>query len=83
MAAQKLYVEVVRAVGLQQMNHFTGDHPYVQCEVKHSNRHQPTTKVATKPVTMGDTMNPVWGERLEIEPWQPGEDLEFTVYIRG
>merc|ERR1719242_384457 len=80
---QTLFVEVVRAMGLKHMNHFTGDHPYVQCEVKHLDRHQRTTKVATKPVTQGDTLSPVWNERLEIQPWQPGEDLEFTVYDKG
>jgi len=80
---QKLFVDIVRATGLAQLNHFTGDHPYVQCEVKHLDRHEGTTKAATKPVTMGDTMNPFWNERLEIQPWQPGEDLEFTVYDKG
>jgi len=83
MLGQKLFVDIVRATGLQQMNHFTGDHPYVQCEVKHLDRHEATTKAATKPVTVGDTMNPIWNERLEIQPWQPGEDLEFTIYDKG
>mmetsp|Transcript_591 Transcript_591/g.1180 ORF Transcript_591/g.1180 Transcript_591/m.1180 type:complete len:498 (-) Transcript_591:214-1707(-) len=83
MLGQKLFVDVVRATGLAHMNHFTGDHPYVQCEVKHSDHHEQTTKAATKPVTVGDTLNPVWNERLEIQPWQPGEDLEFTVYDKG
>jgi len=83
MLGQKLIVDVVRATGLAQMNHFTGDHPYVQCEVKHLDRHERTTKAATKPMTVGDTMNPIWNERLEIQPWQPGEDLEFTIYDKG
>jgi len=83
MLGQKLLVDVVRATGLAQMNHFTGDHPYVQCEVKHIDRHEATTKAATKPMTVGDTMNPIWNERLEIQPWQPGEDLEFTIYDKG
>jgi len=83
MLGQKLYVDIVRATGLAQMNHFTGDHPYVQCEVKHLDRHERTTKAATKPMTVGDTMNPIWNERLEIQPWQPGEDLEFTIYDKG
>merc|ERR1719195_213075 len=80
---QTLFVEVVRATGLHHMNHFTGDHPYVQCEIKHLNRHERTTKAATQPVTEGDTLNPFWGERLELQSWQPGEDLEFTVYDQG
>merc|ERR1719362_1791764 len=80
---QTLFVEVVRAMGLRHLNHFTGDHPYVQCEVKHLNRHAKTTRATTKPVTVGDTLNPFWGERLELRPWQAGEDLEFTVYDKG
>merc|ERR1719223_1613353 len=80
---QTLFVEVVRAMGLHHMNHFTGDHPYVQCEVKHLDRHARTTRATTTPVTMGDTLNPVWGEKLELQPWQPGEDVEFTVYDKG
>merc|ERR1719468_356761 len=80
---QTLFVEVVRAMGLQHLNHFTGDHPYVQCEVKHLNRHAKTTRATTTPVTVGDTLNPFWGERLELQPWQAGEDLEFTVYDKG
>merc|ERR550532_148948 len=83
MPGQQLVVEVVRAIGLHHMNHFTGDHPYVQCEVKHLDRHAQTTRAMTNPVTMGDTLNPFWGERLELQPWQPGEDLEFTVYDKG
>jgi len=83
MLGQKLFVDVVAATGLAQMNHFTGDHPYVQCEAKHLNRHERPTKAATKPMTLGDTMNPFWNERLEIQPWQPGEDLEFTIYDEG
>merc|ERR1719362_2805705 len=80
---QTLVVEVVRAMGLHHLNNFCGDNPYVQCEVKHLDRHAKTTRATTKPVTVGDTLNPVWGERLELQPWQPGEDLEFTVYDKG
>jgi len=83
MQGQKLFVDIVQAQGLASMNHFTGDHPYVQCEVKHMDRHARKTTAATKPVTEGDTHNPVWNERLEIDGWQPGEDLEFTVYDKG
>jgi len=86
MLGQKLIVDIVRATGLAQMNSFTGDHPYVQCEVKHLDRHEASTKAATKPMVSqnpGDTMNPIWNERLEIQPWQPGEDLEFTIYDKG
>jgi len=80
---QKLMVHVIRAEGLQHMNHFTGDHPYVVVEVKHEDSHQRKTTAQTKPVTVGDTQNPFWDEALELEPWNPGEALEFIVYDKG
>merc|ERR1740116_425657 len=64
------------------MNNFTGDHPYVVCEVKHLDSSR-TTKVETKPVTEGDTLNPFWGETHTLGPWHEGEPLEFTVYDKG
>jgi len=79
---QKLAVSILQAHGLQHMNNFTGDHPYCTCEVKHMH-HAGTTRMETKPVTEGDTMNPFWGETHHLEPWHPGEPLEFTVYDKG
>merc|ERR1719150_500522 len=64
------------------MNNFCGDNPYVVCEVKHLDSSR-TTKVETKPVTEGDTLNPFWGETLHLGPWHEGESLEFTVYDKG
>jgi len=83
MGAYKLAVSIIQAYGLNHMNHFTGDHPYCVCEVKHSDKHAKTTKVETKPVTTGDTLNPIWNETHELEPWHQGEPLEFTVYDKG
>ena len=77
-----LSVEVVRATGLELMNHFIGHDPYVQVEVKHFDRARPI-RATTNPVTTGDTMNPVWEERLDLWPWVPGEALEFTVRDKG
>jgi hypothetical protein len=80
----KLSVTIVRAQGLHHLNHFTGDHPYVVCEVKHHERHfGRSTKVQTQPVKEGDTLNPFWNETLDLEPWHQGEPLEFTVYDKG
>jgi len=81
--AQRLGVSILQAHGLQHMNHFTGDKPYVTCEVKCANTAAVTTRVETKPVTEGDTHNPFWGETLNVEPWCEGESLEFTVYDQG
>eukprot|EP00419_Tripos_fusus_P029704 CAMPEP_0172706070 /NCGR_PEP_ID=MMETSP1074-20121228/45772_1 /TAXON_ID=2916 /ORGANISM="Ceratium fusus, Strain PA161109" /LENGTH=308 /DNA_ID=CAMNT_0013528583 /DNA_START=44 /DNA_END=967 /DNA_ORIENTATION=+ len=80
--SNKLNVRIIRAEGLQHMNHFTGDHPYVTCAIKRAEG-EVVTKADTKPVTEGDTLNPIWDETLEFESWQPGETLEFTVYDKG
>jgi len=80
---QRLAVSILQAHGLQHMNHFTGDHPYVVCEVKHLDSSREKSKVETKPVTEGDTSNPFWGETHTLGPWHEGEPLEFTVYDKG
>merc|ERR1711933_447812 len=81
---QRLAVSILQAHGLQHMNHFTGDHPYVVCEVKNRiPKAGETTKVETKPVTEGDTQNPFWGETHTLDPWHEGESLEFSVYDKG
>jgi len=83
MPGYRLFVHIVRAEGLNHMNHFTGDHPYCVCDVQHIDKTAQATKVETQPVTSGDTLNPVWDEAWEIEPWLQGEALEFTVYDKG
>jgi len=65
------------------MNHFTGDHPYVSCQVQHLDERAEVVKVETKPVTEGDTLNPFWGETHTLGPWLQGEPLQFTVYDKG
>jgi len=80
--SSKLKVHVVRAEGLQHMNHFTGDHPYVSCAIKRAGG-EVEAKADTKPVIEGDTVNPIWNEILEFESCQPGDTLEFTVYDKG
>merc|ERR1719433_2183311 len=81
--AYKLAVSIMQAQNLKHLNHFTGDKPYVVCEVKHNSHHERKTKAQTKEVTIGDTSNPVWNEYLELEPYHPGEKLEFTIYDKG
>jgi len=80
---QRLGVSILQAHGLNQMNNFTGDNPYVTCEVKHLDAAAETTRVETNPVSEGDTSNPFWGETHNLEPWCEGESLEFTVYDKG
>jgi len=79
----KLAVTIMQAQNLKHLNHFTGDKPYVVCEVKHNSRHERRARVQTKEVTIGDTSNPQWNECLELEPWYPAEKLEFTIYDKG
>jgi len=80
---QRLGVSILQAHGLKHMNHFTGDNPYVVCEVKHLDPAAEMTRVETKPVEEGDTLNPFWGETHNVQPWCVGESLEFTVYDKG
>lgn len=75
---QRLAVSILEAHGLQHMNHFTGDHPYVTCEVIGKG-----VKVETKPMKEGDTLNPFWGETHTLDPYCLGDILEFTVYDEG
>merc|ERR1712129_99582 len=79
----RLAVSILQAHGLTHMNNFTGDNPYVTCEVKHVDPAAQTTRVETKSVAEGDTLNPFWGETHNVEPWREGESLEFTVYDKG
>jgi len=81
-AGNKLKVHIIRAEGLQHMNHFTADHPYVTCTIKRAEG-EVETKAQTKSVTEGDALCPFWDETLELESWKPGETLEFTVYDKG
>lgn len=83
--AYKLAVSIIQAQGLKHMNHFTGDNPYVVCEVKHAAHRERRTKVETKPQPQSDTLGHMclWNETHELEPWHPGEPLEFTVYDKG
>ena len=83
-APQRLAVSILQAHGLKHMNNFTGDNPYVTCEVKHLDPAVETTRVQTKPaVAEGDILNPFWGETHNLESWCEGESLEFTVYDKG
>lgn len=80
---QRLGVSILQAHGLTHMNNFTGDKPYVACEIKHLDPAAEMTRVETKAMTEGDTLNPFWGETYTLEPWCEGESLEFTVFDQG
>merc|ERR1712032_1227719 len=80
---QRVAVSILQAHGLKHLNNFTGDQPYVVCEVKNIDPAAETTRVETQPVTEGDTLNPFWGETHTLERFSEGESLEFTVYDKG
>merc|ERR1712183_578054 len=44
-------------------------------------RSRPSTRIQTMPA--GRTLDPCWNETHELDPWQQGDDLEFTVYDQG
>lgn len=72
---------LVRATGLKHMNHFVGDSIYCVCTVKHADGGARLARCETKPVS--ENLNPEWNETHELEPWRPGESLEFVVYDKG
>lgn len=82
MGPQKLTVSILQAPGLQPMNHFIGDHPYVTLDVKGVDGHS-HTQVETNSVTENDTTNPFWGETLTGNPWSWEQNFEFSVYDKG
>eukprot|EP00928_Gymnodinium_smaydae_P036671 TRINITY_DN255_c0_g7_i1.p1 TRINITY_DN255_c0_g7~~TRINITY_DN255_c0_g7_i1.p1 ORF type:complete len:2183 (-),score=436.61 TRINITY_DN255_c0_g7_i1:285-6833(-) len=77
---QKLNVSIVSASGLKHKN-FTGDHLFCECYVQHVSSREKTAKCTTKQVD--NCLDPVWNEAFELDPWQVGEALLFTVYDRG
>eukprot|EP00927_Polykrikos_kofoidii_P046563 TRINITY_DN40764_c0_g1_i1.p1 TRINITY_DN40764_c0_g1~~TRINITY_DN40764_c0_g1_i1.p1 ORF type:complete len:829 (+),score=125.79 TRINITY_DN40764_c0_g1_i1:72-2558(+) len=79
-AMQKLHVSIIQATGLKHMN-VLGDSPWCVCEVKHADKRTTPTKCETRAVHK--TLEPVWNEEHELEPWHVGEPLEFTVYDQG
>jgi len=83
MEAPKALIHIQKAEGLKSMNHFSGDHPYCVCQVKRADGQTQGAQIATKPLMDGDTLNPIWDEAFQIEPWEPGDALEFSIYDKG
>eukprot|EP00927_Polykrikos_kofoidii_P000045 TRINITY_DN1001_c0_g1_i2.p1 TRINITY_DN1001_c0_g1~~TRINITY_DN1001_c0_g1_i2.p1 ORF type:complete len:2239 (+),score=295.82 TRINITY_DN1001_c0_g1_i2:60-6719(+) len=77
---QKLEVSIIQATGLKHLN-FTGDSMFCVCEVLHADKKQKSTKIETKQVKK--SLDPLWNEVHEVDPWRNGEPLEFTVYDHG
>lgn len=77
----KLRVEIIRAESLHSLNHFVGDRPYCICEVKNGCRRSRRARCQTQP--LGGSLNPMWNEVHELEPWYVGDRLEFAVYDKG
>jgi len=82
MDPQRLGISILEVHGLQHLNHFTGDHPYVTCEIKHIDKAR-STQIETKPVMEDNMQNPFWGETHYLDSWNPGEPLEFSIYDQG
>eukprot|EP00927_Polykrikos_kofoidii_P029790 TRINITY_DN25698_c0_g1_i1.p1 TRINITY_DN25698_c0_g1~~TRINITY_DN25698_c0_g1_i1.p1 ORF type:complete len:956 (+),score=141.81 TRINITY_DN25698_c0_g1_i1:62-2869(+) len=76
-AVHKLHVTIIQATDLKNMN-MAGESPFCVCEVKHADKRAKRTKCETRVVRK--TLDPVWNEEHELEPWQVGEPLEFTVF---
>eukprot|EP00929_Paragymnodinium_shiwhaense_P087023 TRINITY_DN47351_c0_g1_i1.p1 TRINITY_DN47351_c0_g1~~TRINITY_DN47351_c0_g1_i1.p1 ORF type:complete len:740 (-),score=133.14 TRINITY_DN47351_c0_g1_i1:70-2289(-) len=77
---QSLEVTILQATGLQHLN-FCGDSPWVECDVKCSQRNVRPQRIQTKPLS--GTLEPVWNETHRIDNWCIGEPLEFVVFDKG
>eukprot|EP00929_Paragymnodinium_shiwhaense_P106337 TRINITY_DN7162_c0_g2_i5.p1 TRINITY_DN7162_c0_g2~~TRINITY_DN7162_c0_g2_i5.p1 ORF type:complete len:836 (+),score=289.73 TRINITY_DN7162_c0_g2_i5:90-2597(+) len=73
-------VHIVKAVGLQHLNHFTGDNPWCKVKVIHGDPHGAVIEAETQPSKK--TLDPVWDETFEMD-WVVGAALEFSVFDQG
>jgi hypothetical protein len=78
---KRLRVTIIQANGLKHLNSMTGDNLYCQAVVKHADKRIKSKAVQTKIVKK--SLDPYWNETFEMEPWQAGEPLEFTIYDQG
>lgn len=72
----KIEVTVIEAMGLKHLNHFTGDKPYVVCEVVG----RPSSKFETKAAT---GLDPKWNETQTLDNVQMGDTLKFSILDQG
>jgi hypothetical protein len=77
--AQKLEISIVQAVGLKHLN-FSGDKCFCVCSVQHAEKQAKPAKCETKQI---QSLEPMWNETHVIEPWRPGEAVEFAIYDQG
>lgn len=77
---RRLTVTIIKAEGLQHLNHFASDAPYCVCQViRDTNATQSTCKTEI----LKKTLEPEWNEEHLLEPWAVGESLEFVVHDHG
>eukprot|EP00448_Togula_jolla_P014268 CAMPEP_0170585478 /NCGR_PEP_ID=MMETSP0224-20130122/9235_1 /TAXON_ID=285029 /ORGANISM="Togula jolla, Strain CCCM 725" /LENGTH=530 /DNA_ID=CAMNT_0010908965 /DNA_START=17 /DNA_END=1606 /DNA_ORIENTATION=+ len=74
---QKLQVSILQASGFGHLNS-SGNGLCCACETIGT---AASSKKETKVVSSGP--NPVWNETFQLDLWQPGEPLEFTILDKG
>jgi len=77
---QSLRVTIIKATHLKHLN-FTGDAPWVKCEVKHTDRREAPSMCKTRAIK--NSLDPEWHETHDLDHWHPGEAIEFTIYDEG
>lgn len=75
-----LKVSILEASNLKHLN-FTGDAPWVACEVRRSDSKD--IPLSCKTEALKNTLDPVWNEIHTLDSWIVGEALDFTVYDQG
>eukprot|EP00445_Apocalathium_hangoei_P023671 CAMPEP_0203904038 /NCGR_PEP_ID=MMETSP0359-20131031/45916_1 /ASSEMBLY_ACC=CAM_ASM_000338 /TAXON_ID=268821 /ORGANISM="Scrippsiella Hangoei, Strain SHTV-5" /LENGTH=450 /DNA_ID=CAMNT_0050828191 /DNA_START=36 /DNA_END=1388 /DNA_ORIENTATION=- len=74
----KLEITVVGAFGLKDLKNFTGDSPFCRCETRGDNKRAG----ASFETDISSSFEPVWHETHLIDPYVPGDDLEFALFDR-
>eukprot|EP00929_Paragymnodinium_shiwhaense_P123341 TRINITY_DN9707_c0_g1_i1.p1 TRINITY_DN9707_c0_g1~~TRINITY_DN9707_c0_g1_i1.p1 ORF type:complete len:1355 (-),score=353.12 TRINITY_DN9707_c0_g1_i1:512-4576(-) len=75
----RLHVAIVGASGLRQ--EMLGASPWCSCVIKHADNREKPSRCDTK--ALPRTTEPRWDETHELEEWQSGDALEFSVFFKS
>eukprot|EP00929_Paragymnodinium_shiwhaense_P093534 TRINITY_DN5370_c0_g2_i1.p1 TRINITY_DN5370_c0_g2~~TRINITY_DN5370_c0_g2_i1.p1 ORF type:complete len:1730 (+),score=362.01 TRINITY_DN5370_c0_g2_i1:146-5335(+) len=77
---QKLRVAIVQATGLRHLN-MVGDSICCVCQLPPVDGVRGHARFTTRSVSK--TLEPLWDETFELEPWRVGDPVEFTIFDQG
>eukprot|EP00927_Polykrikos_kofoidii_P069911 TRINITY_DN6563_c0_g1_i2.p1 TRINITY_DN6563_c0_g1~~TRINITY_DN6563_c0_g1_i2.p1 ORF type:complete len:1018 (-),score=147.67 TRINITY_DN6563_c0_g1_i2:116-3169(-) len=77
---RRLRVSICGASGLGHLN-MSGESPWCLCEVRQDKRTTKTLSFHTQ--TVANSLDPVWNETMDLDPWLLGDALDFFVRDRA